>query len=113
MNRKTQGAWLEYMRSQADNPKFLIAKDFDSGIVQDIEKPVRDGFDAGYAAATADTERLVRKAVEATIEEAAQVAIKKGIGNGHMETCGWIAAHVRGINVDAIVQRVMGKEAKQ
>lgn len=28
-------------------------------------------------------------------EECAKIAIGKGIGNGHLETCGWIAAAIR------------------
>jgi hypothetical protein len=40
---------------------------------------------------------LVSQAREEALEKAAQVAIQKGIGNGHMETCAWIADKIRAL----------------
>lgn len=76
----------------------------------------RKGFLRGYAAASADTERLVRRAVEATIEEAAAKADEM-TGNfaddlGYIDTSQAemsenIVGAIHAIDVASIVARVM------
>lgn len=39
--------------------------------------------------------KIIVGAIRGATEQAAQIAIDKGVGNGHMETCAWIAAKIR------------------
>lgn len=38
---------------------------------------------------------IITGAIRGATEQAAQIAIDKGVGNGHMETCAWIADKIR------------------
>lgn len=39
--------------------------------------------------------KIITGAIRGATEQAAQIAIDKGVGNGHMETCAWIADKIR------------------
>lgn len=38
---------------------------------------------------------IITGAIRGATEQAAQIAIAKGVGNDHMETCAWIADKIR------------------
>lgn len=42
-----------------------------------------------------DINEVIEAATLAERERCAKIAIQKGIGNGHMETCAWIADKIR------------------